>query len=268
MLGHIPFRKLTGVFVAAMLIAAVAPMASAAPTPSLPHLVASANKDVTAIRQYYFCETASCQVAKSSQAVAALAGVRDLESLAKASSTIIVATNEEGAFQNFRADVAKMINAIGEIASQKTNTTKTIVVGVVYFESAYLQTDLHVLGRDLAGKRVEFKKWSPGVVAATQTLQIDIQLETPNATTSELIASNQGLELIAQSIEAHLNSPVPIFNAALLSMAQLLTTYSADAIHLLRVRGTPAQKLALTVSLRSFFAKFQAVTRLENKLAA
>jgi hypothetical protein len=267
MLGHNLFRKLGGVAVTSLLVAAVATMASAVATTSPSNLVTSASKDVTAIRQYYFCETTSCKAAKSSQSAKALAGVKNLEFLLKTADSMTVTRIQESAMQNFRTDAAEMTNAIDEITSQTTSTTKTVVVGIVYFESAYLQTDLYVLGRELAGQEVKFKEWSPGVVAATQTLQIYIELETPKATTDDLIACNQGLELIAQSIEAHLNSPMPSFNTELLSMDKLLNTYSAEAIHLLKVKGTPTQKSALTAALKSFFTKFQAVTTLEDQLA-
>lgn len=268
MLGHSHFRTLTSVLVGMSLFAMAAPMAHASTAIALSRLVANANKDVTAIRQYYFCQTVSCKAAKPAQSTAALAGTKNLESLAVAAGSMIVDKKQEGALRNFRADAVELTNAIGAVSSQTTNTTKTIVVGIVYFASAYLQTDLYVLTRGLSHQSVKFKEWSVGVVAATQTLQIDFQLETPKATTTELIACNQGLGVIAQNIETHLNSQAPVFNTELLSMAQLLKTYSADAIHLLRVKGTPAQRSALATTLKSFFAKFQSVTTLENKLAA
>ena len=268
MLLHNSLRALLGAMLTAALIAVITPTTIAVAAPSLTNLVVSANQDVTAIRQYYFCDTLACKAAKSAQSASALAGVKGLESLLKTVNSITVSRDEKGPLKNFGTDSAKMINAIGTIASQKTNTTKTLVVGIVYFESAYLLSDLYILGRELNHTLVNFRIWSTGVVAATQTLQIYFQLETPQATTNELIGCNQGLEFIAQVIETHLSSPVSTFNTQLMQLAQLLTSYSADSLHLLTVKATHAQKSALTVALRSFFAKFQSVTVLENRLAA
>ena len=264
---HSQLRKLAGILVAASLVAAVAPMADASTPTTLSSLVANADKDVTAIRQFYFCQTVGCRAAKTAQSAAALAGTKNLETLAKAASSMVLASDLQSALTNFRIDVTRLTNAIGDISSQTSNTTKTIVVGIVYYESAYVQTDVYVLAQKSAHRSVRFKEWGIGVVAATQTLQVDIQLETPKATTGELIACNQGLELIAQGIRAHLNSPAPVFNAKLRSLAQVLTTYSAQAINLLKVQGTPAQRSALAATLKSFFAQFQSVTTLQNQLA-
>ncbi len=268
MIGLNQFRIFTGVLVAVTIAAVPSASAGASSTVALSRLVANANKDVTAIRQYYFCETTSCKTTKSTQSKAALAGTKNLQSLTQAAGSMVVINKLKGALKNFRADAVEMTNAIGEISSQTTNTTKTIVVGIVYFASSYLQTDLYVLARQSSHQSVKFKEWSTGIVAATQTLQIDIELETPKATTNELIACNEGLELIAQNMEAHLNSPSPVFNIEVQRMSQLLHDYSANAIHSFKVKATPAQRSALAASLKSFFAKFQSVTALENQLAA
>ena len=268
MIRHSHFRTFAGILATLSLLATLSPMANASVPNKLASLVANANKDVTAIRQFYFCQTASCKTEKATQSAAALEGTKNLETLAKAASSMVVTRNLQRTLANFQTDVAQLTNAIGEISSQASNTTKTIVVGIVYYESAYVQTDLYLLAQNSSHLSVKFRQWSIGVVAATQTLQVDIQLETPKATNSELIASNQGLELIAQSIRTHLNSPSPVFNTKLRGLAQTLTTYSVDAIHLFKVKVTPALRTALAATLKLFFAQFQSVTTLQNQLAS
>lgn len=262
-------KKYSVVLLVAMLtlVPGLTSAGAATSSSSLLTLIAAADKDVTAIREFYFCETNNCRSQKTLQSAMALAGANDLARRLKTTSTIAATPAERALLRTFTTDGNTLLTGIAGINSQTTMIAKTVVAGIVYFESSYVTNDTYVLLSAVNHSRVSFKKWSVGLVGATQTMQVIIQLETPKASTSELLAANQGLILIAQNLLTHANSPFKDFNAKLTEMATSLKTYSIDEVKVINSKVPGGRKTMITAELKKFFNEYQALIALQNQLA-
>jgi hypothetical protein len=268
------FRRTTVVFTIALLefalLAAPAIVSGAAHTKiALPtkKIVTSSDKDISAIRTYFFCQTDKCKKAAPANKVIAQTALTDIESEIKIMKADTVPSNEAAIVAKYEIDARALIQAYSVYLKESGADAAANNIGIIYYQTSNLGSDDYLLGCASTKSPVSFKAWSVGVVGVAYAMQVDTQAETATATAATIISVNRSLLTEAGSMKSDANGPSPAFNKLILQFAATQALDSRDSLLILENKAgsiTAADLKALATKLTSEFKKIAA---LQNQLA-
>ena len=242
--------------------------ASASPSSSTTLSVAKNSPTyISSIRKYYFCSTAACKAAKSLLANASQLGVTGLKKDLALLKTASVPSNETATVAKYVIDANNMISAMQSFAKATTQVNATLTAGIIYYESANIDSDAYLLTCEEAKSKVSFAKWSVGVVGVTYAMQTVVKAESATTPLTDLLSINKNLLIQAASLTRDANGPSAAFNAAAKNFAATIATNSEDSILVLTKKAPASMQATLASLAKKLQTEFSAMAALQNKLA-
>lgn len=230
-------------------------------------IVTGSNTDLGAIRTFFFCQTAACKKTKKADKVLADAGVSDIKADIKLMKVDTVPANQTAIVTKYETDATALIDAYTEYPKQPDGDDETNNLGIVYYQTSNLGSDIYLLECAQTKAAVVFKQWSVGVVGVAYAMQVDTQSETSTAPATTILSANRSLLAEAASMKNDANGPNAKFNKMLIAFANTQTTDSKDSILILEGHGKSIKKSVLTKLANKLTSEFKALSTLQNKLA-
>jgi len=265
-------RVMSGVLGAALAVGLIAiPTAGAAakPVSVTKTIVANADTYVNSIRDYFFCQTATCKKNKATEKSAAASGMTALVNEATAASTATIPSSQKAVVAKFINDVELLANAY--LAYPKESSSGDIArnTGLLYYQSANVGSDAYLLSTLVNGGKVAYVPWSVGAVAVLYAMQLDAQaLNAKSATVAQDVFASQDLQSEAASLLTDANGPSASFNALIKQFATIQLQVSAQEIRVLEGKkaSLSSSKIsALGTQLGTLFSKIVASQKALSK---
>lgn len=256
--------------VVAVLGATTAPEATA--TAAVPQVVATilatASGHITSIGNYYFCTTAACKKAHTTNAKASLKALEALVNESASASALTTSTRYSATLKLFTTDVNSMFTNYRTYTTSTSTDAQSEAIGGLFYELANLRTDVAQLQALKKGTALTFAAWAYGVSAILYTMQIDQGAVTAsNSTASVAEYANAALEGEAASLTVHANGPNAAFNASLVRFAKNQTSVSVNENdYLTGVKGQLSEKQVANLNV-TVGTEFSAIAKNLSALA-
>ena len=230
-------------------------------------IVISSDKDLSAIRTFFFCQTAKCKKSSSTNKVAAASALSDIKSEIKLMKADSVPQSQAAIVAKYQVDATALIEAFTAYPKQPSADDVSNNIGIIYYQTSNLGSDDYLLGCAQTKTTVIFKNWSVGVVAVAYAMQVDTRAVTTSTPPATIKAVNQSLLAEAVSMRSDANGPNAAFNRLLVQFSSTQALDSYDSLLILSGRGkslTIADMKALASKLSS---QFKLLSTMQNKLA-
>ena len=230
-------------------------------------IVTKSDKDINAIRTYFFCQTAKCKKAASANETTALSALADLKTEMKIMKSDAVPTSEAAIVAKYQVDTKALVAAFTNYPKETASDAVANNIGIIYYQTSNIGSDDYLLGCASTKTPVSFKTWSVGVVGVAYAMQVATQAETATAPASTIASANESLLAEAASMKSDANGPNAAFNKLLVQFAATQALDSRDSLLVLENKAgtiTPAVLKALSTKLSAEFKKIAAE---QNKLA-
>jgi hypothetical protein len=231
-------------------------------------IVTGSNTDLGAIRTFFFCQTAACKKTKKADKALADAGLSDIKADIKQMKADTIPANQSAIVVKYETDATALIGAYTAYPKHTDGDDETNNLGIVYYQTSNLGSDIYLLQCAQTKAAVVFKQWSVGVVGVAYAMQVDTQAETSTAPASTILSVNKSLLAEAMSMKNDANGPNVKFNKLLITFADTQTTDSNDTILILDGHGKSIKKSVLTNLAKKLTSEFKALSTMQNKLAA
>jgi hypothetical protein len=259
-----------GLMAVALVAVPVTESGAAQSKPVLPTkaIVTGSNKDLGAIRTFFFCQTAACKKTKTADKAAADAALSDIEADIKLMKADAVPPSQQAIVAKYQIDAKALISAYTAYPKHTDADDVANNVGIIYYQTSNLGSDDYLLGCAQTKTAVVFKEWSVGVVGVAYAMQVDTQAETTTAPAPTILSANKSLLAEAASLKNDANGPNAKFNKMLIQFANTQTTDSHDTILVVEGKGKSVTKTEFTNLAKKLTSEFKALSALQNKLAA
>jgi hypothetical protein len=263
-------RFFIGLLAVALVAVPVTESGAAQSKPLLPTkaIVTGSDKDIGAIRTFFFCQTAACKKSKTANKAAADAALSDIEADIKLMKADAVPASQLAIIVKYQVDAKALIGAYTAYPKHTDADSVANNVGIIYYQTSNLGSDDYLLGCAQTKTAVVFKEWSVGVVGVAYAMQVDTQAETSTAPASTILSANESLLAEAASMKIHANGPSATFNKLLIQFADTQAIDSHDTILIIDGKGKSITKADLTNLAKKLTSEFKALSTLQNKLAA
>jgi len=208
--------------------------ASATTTPSVVvNITTSGILWDNAIRVFFFCTTAACKSASTSNSKAAVAAIQGLQQDLKAAMSAKLPAPYAAVVNTLNLDVNDLVRAVDSINST-TNTVQYYGIGqAVDYITSEIAADVNSLTSFEVGKATPFASWIIGNSGALNVVQRDLgPLTSSKALSTDAAVLTDGLGAL-RAIQRHLTGPSPLFNQRLASYASQETVLLQSKILLL-----------------------------------
>lgn len=231
-------------------------------------IVIGSNKDLNAIRTFFFCQTAACKKSKATSKAAADAALSDIEADIKLMKADAVPASQLAIIVKYEVDAKALIGAYTAYPKHTDADDEANNIGIIYYQTSNLGSDDYLLGCAQTKTTVAFKEWSVGVVGVAYAMQVDTQAETSTAPASTILSANKSLLAEAASMKNDANGPNAKFNKLLIQFANTQAIDSHDTILIISGKGKSITKTDLTDLAKKLTSEFKVLSALQNKLAA
>lgn len=252
-------------------IGTVVPLTSSAlaTAPSETSVIAkSAYGDVNAIRNYFFCVSATCKKNRTANEVAAGKAMNALASEAIAVAEHAIPAHQKAIVKKFVHDVGALSSAY--IAYPKQSSAEAIArnTASIYYQTANVGSDAYVLSVALSGGSIRFSRWCVGAVAVLYAMQLDTQaLNAKSATVADDIYASQNLENEAIALNGDANGPSSTFNTLLSTFATTQLSVSSNELDILEHKKTSLSTSAISALSKKLSEQFTKIVTAEKSLA-
>jgi hypothetical protein len=230
-------------------------------------IVTKTDKDINAIRTFFFCQTAKCKkVAAANKATAQLA-LADIKSEIHLMNTDAVPSSETALVAKYQNDARALITAFTAYPKNTASDAAANNIGIIYYQTSNIGSDDYLLGCVSTNTPVSFKTWSVGVVGVAYAMQVDTQAETSSAPASTIVSANRSLLAEAASMKSDADGPNAAFNKLIIQFAATQTLDSRDSLLVLENTAGPITAATLKALATKLTAEFKQVATLQNKLA-
>jgi hypothetical protein len=230
-------------------------------------IVTKSDKDINAIRTFFFCQTAACKKGLKANSAAATAGLSDLRAEVMTMKADAVPSSEKKVVAKYVTDASALINAFQDYPKQADADDQANNIGIIYYQSSNLGSDSYLLGCISTKSPVSFKIWSVGVVGVAYAMQVDTQAETSTAPASTIVAANQSLLVEAASLLSDTNGPSAKFNKLVAQFAKTQALDSRDSLLILDGKSKSIKPATLKALAAKLSAEFKVIASLQNELA-
>jgi len=263
-------RLVTGLIAATLMALPITESGAAQSKPLLPTkaIVTGSNKDLGAIRTFFFCQTAACKKTKTADKTAADAALSDIEADIKLMKADAVPASQLALVVKYEIDAKALIGAYTAYPKHTDADDVANNVGIIYYQTSNLGSDDYLLGCAQTKTAAVFKLWSVGVVGVAYAMQVDTQAETTTAPATTILSANESLLAEAASMKNDANGPNATFNKMLIQFADTQAIDSHDTILIIEGKGKSITKAELTNLAKKLTSEFKALSALQNKLAA
>jgi hypothetical protein len=231
-------------------------------------VVTGSDKDIGAIRTFFFCQTAACKKSKTTNKAAADAALSDIEAEIKLMKADAVPPSQLAIVTKYEVDAKALIGAYTAYPKQTSSDGEANNIGIIYYQTSNIGSDDYLLGCAQTKTAVTFKEWSVGVVGVAYAMQVDTQAETATAPASTILSANKSLLAEAASMKNDANGPNAQFNKLLIQFAGTQTIDSHDSILIIDGQGKSITKTEMTNLAKKLTSEFKVLSALQNKLAA
>lgn len=238
-------------------------------TPLLPtkQIVTSSDKYIGAIRTYFFCQTAKCKKAASTNRAAATTALSGIKSEVKLMKADTVPRSQAAIAAKYQVDAAALIGAFTAYPSETDTDDVANNVGIIYYQTSNLGSDDYLLGCAQTKTTVTFKNWSVGVVGVAYAMEVDLRAESTSAPAATVKSANESLLAEAASMKSDANGPNAKFNKLLIQFASTQTLDSHDSLLILAGKGKSITTANLKAQASKLLSEFTVLSALQNKLA-
>ncbi|MGA2969072.1 MAG: hypothetical protein ABSE75_04630 [Acidimicrobiales bacterium] len=231
-------------------------------------IVTGSNKDLGAIRTFFFCQTKACKKTKTADKAAADVALSDIKADIKLMKADDVPPSQLAIVVKYEVDAKALIGAYTAYPKQTGADDEANNIGIIYYQTSNLGSDDYLLGCAQTKTAVVFKEWSVGVVGVAYAMQVDTQAETSTAPAPTILSANKSLLAEAASMKNDANGPNAQFNKLLIQFANTQAIDSRDTIAIINGKGKSITKTVLTNLAKKLTSEFKVLSALQNKLAA
>jgi hypothetical protein len=249
---------------------AVVPVSEASAVTSSPvkTIVKNADTFVNNIRDYFFCESATCKKNRNVEKTTAAKDMLALVSEAKSVATTTVPSSQQPIVKKFVQDVEALFGAYTAYPKQSSAENIARNTGEIYYQSANVGSDTYLLTANVSGATTVYGPWSVGAVAVLYAMQLDTEaLNSKSATVADDIYACQNLQLEAKSLSSDTNGPNTTFDTLLATFARTQKEVSADEILILQKKKTKLSSSELSALSASLGTQFKKIVNLQNTLS-
>ncbi len=261
---------LTVVLVELTLFALASSVSGAAQSKALlptKQIVISSDKDLSAIRTYFFCQTAKCKKSSSTNKAAASIALSDIKSEIKLMRADSVPRTQAAIVAKYQVDAAALIGAFTAYPKQPSADDTSNNIGIIYYQTSNLGSDDYLLGCAQTKTAVIFRNWSVGVVGVAYAMEVDTRAESASAPVTTIKSVNQSLLAEAVSMESDANGPNAAFNKLLVQFASTQALDSRDSLLILAGKGKSLTTADLKALASKLSSQFKLLSTMQNKLA-
>jgi hypothetical protein len=165
-------RLIVGLTALTLVALPIAQSGAAQSKPLLPTktIVTGSNKDLGAIRTFFFCQTAACKKTKTADKAAADAALSDIEADIKLMKADAVPASQQALIAKYQVDAKALIGAYTAYPKHTDADDVANNVGIIYYQTSNLGSDDYLLGCAQTKTAVVFKEWSVGVVGVAYAM--------------------------------------------------------------------------------------------------
>ena len=230
-------------------------------------IVISSDKDIGAIRTFFFCQTAKCKKSLSTNKAAASSALSDIKSEIKLMKAYSVPRSQAAIVAKYQVDAAALIGAFTAYPNQPNADDVANNVGIIYYQTSNLGSDDYLLGCAQTKTAVIFRTWSVGVVGVAYAMQVDTQAESASAPATTIKSANQSLLAEAVSMKSDANGPNAAFNKLLVQFASTQALDSRDSLLILAGKGKSLTTADMKTLAGKLSSQFKLLSAMQNKLA-
>lgn len=237
----------------------------AAPTRAV---ATTADTYVNTIRNYYFCATKACKKSRPAQKIAAGSAMVGLLNEAESVVKGPVPAAQRATAGKFVGDVRALASAIEAYQRESSVSSVARNIGMIYYQSANVGSDVYLLASAVHGTKVVFGPWSVGAVAVLYAMQVDTSaLNAKSATVADDVAASKDLESEANSLLGDANGPSAQFNSLISTFASTQQRVSVAAILLLEKKSSAISAAQVSALSKQLVGEYKAIVTLQAKLA-
>jgi len=211
-------RFFIGLLAVALVAVPVTESGAAQSKPLLPTkaIVTGSDKDIGAIRTFFFCQTAACKKSKTANKAAADAALSDIEADIKLMKADAVPASQLAIIVKYEVDAKALIGAYTAYPKHTDADSVANNVGIIYYQTSNLGSDDYLLGCAQTKTAVVFKSGASGCRSCVRNASRH-SAETSTAPASTILSANESLLAEAASMEnSRQRSQPPRFNKLLI----------------------------------------------------